>query len=1013
VAFLVCAEVGRFLSMQAGAPGLLWLPAGLWLWSMLTEKPSAWGWFAVPSAVAVALFVGHHSLEPRVAVGVYAGTGVAAATAAGAMRGLGAHREILSTLRGFLIFCLAAPIAGAALGGAVQVGITGNGGVGPWFAVWCRLAAGMLLVTPFLSAWMTHTPATAWRRPSPLWLEGGLLLCGLGVVSWFTFHEGTGSAPVQQGRIFIFALWAGLRLGLPGASLMLLAQPWVLALTAGGRMGPGFEPFLAISAPLALVPAILLEEQHRRVVEFRALASLCSRAERREHHRARILEMISSNAPPADILDYVARSAEEESPQALCSILLLDSGRQKLLHGAAPSLPAFYNEAINGVRIGEGVGSCGTAAFLGRRVVVEDLATHPYWRDFHELAGRAGLRSCWSEPVKSSDGAVLGTFAIYHREPRLPSPPEIEAIEIAAGYVSLAVERTRAREALRESQARLLIAMDMARLGHWEYDVARQMFLLDATFHRLLGAAPGEESRNRVSLEEYGRRFLSPTDAATFEAELVAAQDSRDEDVPRCFSQDVRRADGTQGHLAVRLARMQSGQDGAVRIVGVCQDVTEQRDAERTRSRLEEQLRQARSLEALGTLAGGTAHEFNNILGIILGHVELAGTLLDAHHPASDELAGAGKAVRHGREIVEQLLTFSRHRTRSEDRIDRRAARMRPLPPLEQAYLQQSQTRELIDLRTIVAETAGNLRRQLPPMITLALDLPPELTPVRASITQVHSAIFNLGKNAIQALGDRSGSIRIGVSAVTLAPGPTTPQSGLSPGCYVRLTVSDDGPGMNPATLARVFEPFFTTKPTGEGNGLGLAMVHGIMQSHGGAVRIDSTPGQGTCCELWFPAMPGETVAAPEAQAPRTVPTGHGEHILVVDDEPSLVSVLTKYLRRQGYRVTAAGSAEEALRVAGESASGIDLAVTDLTMPGMNGAQLARALAQRRPGIPVILATGGGGSGGGGSTPDREAIPHVSAILLKPFSTETLARAIHQALQLAPARQPSTDRPQP
>jgi PAS domain S-box-containing protein len=411
--------------------------------------------------------------------------------------------------------------------------------------------------------------------------------------------------------------------------------------------------------------------------------------------------------------------------------------------------------------------------------------------------------------------------------------------------------------------------------------------------------------------------------------------------------------------------------DGTPRhFVAQIQDITGRKRAEEQRKKLEEQLRQAQKMEALGTLAGGTAHEFNNILGIIIGYSDLAKLELADGHPVARHLEEVLKASLRAKEIVQQILTFTR---------------------------QQKDQRELVFLHPIVGDTVKVVRTTLPAEVEIVTDIDPGASAILGNATQIHQVILNLCTNAWHAMKKGAGLIRITQRTVTLDQTAPSLHAALHAGPYVRLSIQDNGAGMDAGTLARIFEPFFTTKGPGKGTGLGLAVVHGILQAHDGAVVVQSQPGRGATFHLYFPAE----LAAPAHSSPAgpaSMPCGAGQHVLLVDDEAALAQAATLSLARLGYRVTGVHSAAEALKSFLVQPGEIDLVITDLTMPGMSGMELANALHEIRPGLPIILASGFGGL----RTANFANGPGLRAVLQKPFTTETLARAVQQMLASSP-----------
>lgn len=375
-------------------------------------------------------------------------------------------------------------------------------------------------------------------------------------------------------------------------------------------------------------------------------------------------------------------------------------------------------------------------------------------------------------------------------------------------------------------------------------------------------------------------------------------------------------------------------------------DLTGRKKAEAHRNELEAQLRESHKMQAVGTMAGGIAHDFNNILGAILGNVELAKADCAAGSPVLESLLEIDKAGRRARDLVRQILTFSRNE-----------------PP----------QRSAVSLAEVVHDTERLLRVTLPPAIELHMQLQAGLPPVLADATQVEQALLNLCTNAVHAIqgqGGERGSIH--VEAATVQPDQRlTERLGLAPIDYVALTVRDSGPGMEAATLERIFEPFFTTKPVGQGTGLGLAVVHGVMRTHEGGVDVQSTPGQGSRFTLYFPVATGQTTAppapAPAAPAAPATPSATATatstprqkpHVMYVDDDQALVFLVQRLLRRRGYEVSGFTDPHEATAALRTAPQRYDLLVTDYNMPGFCGVDLVREARLIRPGLPVALASG-------------------------------------------------------
>jgi signal transduction histidine kinase len=376
------------------------------------------------------------------------------------------------------------------------------------------------------------------------------------------------------------------------------------------------------------------------------------------------------------------------------------------------------------------------------------------------------------------------------------------------------------------------------------------------------------------------------------------------------------------------------------------------------RQAMELQLRQAQKMEAIGTLAGGIAHDFNNILSAINGYTELAQMDVGNDEAVREHLEAVAQGGARAERLVRQILTFSRR---------------------------QDQERVPTDLGAVVVEALALLKATLPASITIVTDIPGTLPPVLADPTEVHQVVMNLCTNAWHAMQDRPGRLDVRLDAVAADADFVEAHPVLAMGDYVRLAISDTGHGMDEATIARIFEPFFTTKGPQAGTGLGLSVVHGIIQSYGGAITVYSQPDEGTTFHLYFPAgEPGE-VDAPEP--PAALPRGDGRRVLIVDDEAPLAHMGRKMLERLGYEVAIATSPAEALEAFRADSGRFDLVVTDLTMPGRSGIDLAADMIGIRPDVRVVLVTGYTAT----LTPERVQRLGIRELALKPLTLERLA----------------------
>ena len=398
---------------------------------------------------------------------------------------------------------------------------------------------------------------------------------------------------------------------------------------------------------------------------------------------------------------------------------------------------------------------------------------------------------------------------------------------------------------------------------------------------------------------------------------------------------------------------------GQMAVLVVARDITE-------RTRLEAQLRQAQKMQAIGTLAGGIAHDFNNILAAILGYSELA--LYDVPHGSRmqrhlEEVLTAGKRAR---DLVQQILAFSRQR-----------------PP----------ERQPVRLHLLISDVLRMLRASLPSTIAIHPCLTSTAGTVLADPTQLQQVLMNLCTNAEHAMRDTGGVLAVHLDAVEVTTDFAATHAPLMPGPHTYIMISDTGHGMAPEVMERIFEPFFTTKAVGEGTGMGLAVVDGIIASHGGAITVASTPGQGTTFAVYLPRIDTDTPSL-DVLEETPIPQGNGR-ILFVDDEPTLAHMTAEMLSRLGYDATVHISSVEALKTFQAASWQFDVVITDQTMPVMTGERLARELRRIRPDIPIILCTGFSHT----MTESKAQALGVDAFLLKPLRFRELGLAIQQVLE--------------
>ncbi len=519
--------------------------------------------------------------------------------------------------------------------------------------------------------------------------------------------------------------------------------------------------------------------------------------------------------------------------------------------------------------------------------------------------------------------------------------------------------RLEAEQALRESEERYRSILENIAEGYFEIDAAGTICFFNQAFCSLLGRSPGEvhgADPARTAAPESAARL-----AALIETIRATAAPAR------LSPYTIIRPDGEERVLDLSLSLIANGNGGSIAIRGVGRDITEQLQIEREKSELKLQRQRGLRLEALGTLAGGIAHDFNNLLAAALGYAELC--LLE-QLPQDGELPLYLQRIKEvtfrGRELVAQILTFSRQ---------------------NEGVLQP------VDIVPVVKETLKMLAPALPAEIELRTVIDPQAGLILSNPTQIHQVLMNLCVNSHHAMRETGGVLEVAIEGTEIDATewrPAMPE----PGRYLRLRVRDTGTGMTNEVLERIFEPFFTTKKPSEGTGMGLAVVHGIVTHHGGEIFVSSRPGEGTCFEIYFPAIAGNGTTLLEEDEKQLPPLPRSCVVLLVDDEEDLVRAGARMLEHLGCRVTATTSSHEALQIFRRSPDLFDLLITDQVMPGLTGMDLAQEVMAVRPQLPVVLFSGHAEA----VSPEEALNKGIHRFALKPLSLKDLAAVLHEAL---------------
>jgi PAS domain S-box-containing protein len=599
-----------------------------------------------------------------------------------------------------------------------------------------------------------------------------------------------------------------------------------------------------------------------------------------------------------------------------------------------------------------GNGPSGRAIRSGVPSVVQNIAKNPeavFWRS--EALSR-NFSSTVSLPL-SKGNAPFGALGIYAEEPDAFDTEELNLLEELADNLSYGIETLRlkaAREKQEKERQLLATACEQLDEGIAIFDNRGVVQYVNASLERISGcersAITGKHVRDLRDGLESGQIFGLMADAVT-----------RNESWSGRFA--VGNSNGQTAEIDATVSLLRDNEGNVTNYVFVSRDASHE-------ERLEKQLRQAQKMEALGTLAGGIAHDFNNILGAIISCAEFAMEDTPADSPTREDLEHVLKSSYRGKNLIKQILTFSR---RSE------------------------QERQPVEIEPLVKECIKFLRASLPASIEIRQSISSGCGMVLADPTQIHQVIMNLCTNAAHAMRERGGILKVSL----FEENPSVAFSkDAGTGSCVRLAVSDTGHGMDNKILERIFDPFFTTKKRGEGTGLGLSVVHGIIMNHGGDIAVYSEPGKGATFEVFLPSIEHSS-DMPEKPNGAAVHRGT-ERIMFVDDEEDLVYAGEKMLRRLGYEPAVFQSSLEALKAFRAEPHRFDLIITDQSMPHLTGTELAREALRLRPEIPIILCSGFSPDSGESPTGKQAEQIGVREVVMKPLGSAEMAAIIRKTL---------------
>jgi len=694
----------------------------------------------------------------------------------------------------------------------------------------------------------------------------------------------------------------------------------------------------------------ILEPEHyekmMRIFADRSAAELQRKqAETWANQTSEILEMIATDQRASDIYDAIAWMCEARHPGMRCSMLLLKG--DKLMHAGAPSLPQAYCEAVNGLKNGPNIGSCGASTYTGKRVLVEDIATDPKWATLKSVAMPYGLRSCWSEPIKRADGHVLGAFGMYYNHPALPDKQELSDLESAARLAGIVMEREQRDESMRKLSSAIEQAGESVvitnRNGIIEY--------VNPSFTQLTGYSAEE------AIGQTPRLLNSGNQSASFYEDMWKTISSGEVWHGKVID---RKKNGSFFPASLTISPVftqPEGTTGHTHYVGIQSDLTRLED-------MEHQFHQAQKMEAIGTLVGGIAHDFNNMLAGMTGNLYLAKKRIRDMPEVIQKLDNVEELSMRSADMIQQLLTFAR-----KDRVS-----IKPIP-----------------FTPFIKETLKLLHASVPENIALHEEIYSAALQVKGDSTLLHQVLMNLITNARDAVENvENPRIIVRLDSVHADQSFIGTDSEFAATNYAHLSVEDNGCGIPKKQLEHLFEPFFTTKEQGKGTGLGLAMVFGAVKTHQGFVNVDSREGEGSTFHIYLPLLKREAGGSDLCEDKEVSVQGQGEMILFADDQKQVLETGKEVLESLGYQVRTAINGRQAVELFEAHAGEIDLCILDIIMPVMDGTKAAELVRQIKPHAKIIFSTGY-------DKLNRSDMAH-ETVISKPFPVEKLSRLIRQQL---------------
>jgi PAS domain S-box-containing protein len=623
-----------------------------------------------------------------------------------------------------------------------------------------------------------------------------------------------------------------------------------------------------------------------------------------------VLESLALERPLTEVLERIVALAESTFPDLVCAVLVADTfGALRYL--VAPSLPdSLLSQSARVRRLADPRPTVENVDSLrdAYQALVESLdSSHP----------DEGLHACWRKLLCKADRSVIGAFEVFCKQDRELRAREAECLESFMRLVHVTISNDYARRCEHLRSVILDSVEDAILFLEVEGQQQFRFISVNQSFTRIFG----------VQQQEMVGRTLDTVLPQARHSEIFAHFAKANETGTPQHWEEVLQARTGEKHGEITIVPIFDKQGQCTNFVGAIHDVTARVLAERDRAQLHRKLHQAQRMQALGTLAGGIAHDFNNILAAIGGNARVLLDGVPQDWPLRKRIDAIDTASTRAVDLVRQILTFSRHATPSY---------------------------RVFDPRVVAEEALNLLRSTLPPNVQIVTAFAADAPNIKADPTQFHQILINLITNAAYASTSCNGPIEVALDPVRSVDLPANLQGRQFHPQYLQLRVTDRGIGMDAATLKRAFEPFFTTRAPGEGTGLGLSVVHGIVESHDGLIDLTSSRANGTEVRVYLPAV---EISEEERSIP-TVEGGQGERVMYVDDEEGLVELMGLALTKLGYRFVGFCNPVAALNAFAANPDEVDVVITDIAMPQMSGTQLAKKLRAIRGELPIIMTSG-------------------------------------------------------